>query len=214
MLSSLKVFYKNVKQHTKTTGSIAPSSRFLAKAMTSCIDDYPAPRRILEVGSGTGPFTDHIMHKIQPGDELHLCEINESFAQHLQHRLQTEPHWQQHQERTTLHHQPVEELESLEPFDLIISGLPFNNFEPTLVRQILSSYSRLIQPKGRLIFFEYYAVRNMKKPFASQEEWNKVSAVSNVLQEFLTSFEEKTLFVTFNLPPSIVHVCRIPHPFS
>jgi len=214
MPSNFQTFYKNVLEHTKTTGSIAPSSRHLAAAITRFVERKDKPIRILEVGPGTGPFTDLLVKKLSEGDILELCELNDSFVAHLQRRLDEEPEWRAHKEQVTIHHKPVQELEEKAPFDFIVSGLPFNNFEPDLVRGILSSYSRLLKPEGVLTFFEYAGVRSMKKLITGGSERKRVNAVGAVLREFLTKYEKEQIFVALNLPPSIVHVCRIGEPFK
>ncbi len=59
-------FFREFRQRFKTTGAIAPSSRFLASAMTGPMKkvlrraDAP-PQRILEIGPGTGAVTRSIV---------------------------------------------------------------------------------------------------------------------------------------------------------
>lgn len=208
MLSSVKVFYRNVYSHLNTTGSIAPSSRFLANAMVEGITRKSEPLRILEAGPGTGPFTKKIARMMEDGDRLDLCELNDGFVQHLRGLIETDPAMKHHRERIGIFHKPVQELEGERCYDYIVSGLPFNNFDPALVQGILENYKRLLKPEGRLTFFEYAWVRNMKKPFVWGAERERVDRVGQILGEFLSHYEVETRFVALNFPPSVVHVCR------
>ena len=73
MLGFLGEAIKNYRQ----TGAVAPSSRRLAQSMVEHLDDHAGPRRILEVGSGTGAFTRHILGGMRDGDRLDAVEISE-----------------------------------------------------------------------------------------------------------------------------------------
>ncbi|MFB3786866.1 MAG: class I SAM-dependent methyltransferase [bacterium] len=208
MPSTLKVFYQNVFHHLKTTGSIAPSSRFLAEAMVKHVKHPGAPLRILEAGPGTGPFTKRIAALIDGQDHLDLCELNDQFVEHLRRLIQVHPDLNRHQAQIEIHHKPVQELAGENRYDYIISGLPFNNFEPELVREILEGYQRLLKPEGTLSFFEYAGIRAIKPCITYGREKIRVKAVDGVLNQFLTQYEKERIFVLLNLPPSIVHVCR------
>ena len=208
MKSSLKVFYQNVFERLQTTGSIAPSSRYLAEAITRCVQPGQHPIRILEAGPGTGPFTDVLAEKLQKDDHLDLCELNDSFVAFLRNRIDTEPLFASRREQITLYHKPVQELEGEKSYDYIVSGLPFNNFPSELVAQILQTYQRLLKADGGLAFFEYAWVRPIKNVVVWGEEKKRVEAVGKVLDDFLNAHEKEQIFVPLNLPPSIVHVCR------
>lgn len=207
-MSAFNVFYRNVFSHLRTTGSVAPSSRFLARAMLHCLQGRPHPLRILEVGPGTGPFTKPLAEFLQDGDSLDLCELNDEFVRHLQGLMETHPAMNARKSQITMYHMPVQDLKSEQQYDAIISGLPFNNFEPGLVQDILDMYRKLVKPGGCLSFFEYAWVRNMKKVVASREENQRVDAVGEVLTKFLAQHQKERIFVPLNFPPSIVHVCR------
>jgi len=207
-MRAFQVFYRNVFSHLKHTGSIAPSSRFLAQGMLHCLEGRTHPMAILEVGPGPGPFTKALAARLEDGDQLDLCELNDEFVAHLRGLLETHPAMCARKNQITLYHMPVENLEGEKRYDVILSGLPFNNFEPDLVQSILDQYRRLIKPGGCLSFFEYAAVRYMKKLVASSQENQRVEAVGKVLEKFFAQYEKERLFVALNLPPSVVHVCR------
>ena len=94
MLTSLRnqlVFLKQFGQQFETTGSLIPSSRFLAKAITRFLANRTRhPVRVLECGPGTGAFTSQIVQHLQPGDVFDLVELNASSATPLNwHVVQT-----------------------------------------------------------------------------------------------------------------------------
>ncbi|MBX7245522.1 MAG: hypothetical protein K1X53_08480, partial [Candidatus Sumerlaeaceae bacterium] len=70
-------FIKQTFRNFHHTGAVAPSSRFVAKALIAPLHGRNhAPIHILEAGPGTGALTGEILECLKPGDHLTLCEIN------------------------------------------------------------------------------------------------------------------------------------------
>jgi phosphatidylethanolamine/phosphatidyl-N-methylethanolamine N-methyltransferase len=164
-LADYRVFWRQFRQAYNSTGAVLPSGRGLAVALSRFVRDGDANpaagkngtatvRRILEVGPGTGAVTVQIIDDLRPQDRLVLVERNEQFVAHLNQRLAEIPAARSLSDRISLVHAAVEDLPDDEPFDLIVSGLPLNNFAVGTVQQILSKLSRLLAPGGTLSFFE------------------------------------------------------------
>ena len=104
-------------------------------------------------------MTSHIVARMGPEDRLDLVELNDTFVSRLRHRLANEPAFQAVADRTRIYHCPVEDLAAQSSYDVIVSGLPFNNFTPPKVEKILGTLHGLLRPSGTLSFFEYIAIR-------------------------------------------------------
>src|SRR5262245_50505392 len=134
-LADYRVFWRQFRQAYTTTGAVFPSGRGLAKALSQYIRSGEAasaagnghPRRILEVGPGTGAVTTQIAREMHPNDLLTLVERNEAFVGHLRDQLKDST-FNDTRSRIELVHAGVEELPEDRPYDIIISGLPLNNF--------------------------------------------------------------------------------------
>jgi len=188
-----------------------PSSPWLAKKLALPMSDRPRhapPIEILEAGPGTGALTTEIVRHLHPGDHLTLCEINSCFVRHLENRLLQDPALAPWAHQITIHHGPVEELGADSHFDHIISGLPFNNFTPDLVRQIFDAFLRATKPSGTISFFEYVGIRRLKAPFLSDEERNRLDEVEAIIEEFMDRGERQ--IALWNLPPAWACVVRAP----
>src|SRR5438309_7006544 len=83
-------FFRESRRHFRDTGSLLPSSRFLARALIANLRRPRLAGRILEVGPGTGSVTAQIVRHMVPGDRLDAVEINEHFIDLLQGRLDQE----------------------------------------------------------------------------------------------------------------------------
>ena len=102
--------------------------------MTRSLRDRNEPRRILEVGPGTGPFTKVILNNLRPQDEFHIVEINPAFCAQLEQNMLGPYRAANPNTQVSLHEGPIQSAR-LEPgFHHIVCGLPFNNFPPRLVR--------------------------------------------------------------------------------
>jgi phosphatidylethanolamine/phosphatidyl-N-methylethanolamine N-methyltransferase len=156
-------FFRQFRQQYDTTGSVLPSSRALARALTRPMRKHAGPRRILEVGPGTGAVTREIVRQLRPDDRLDIVEINGSFVELIRRRFEEESSFRCRNHLARLIHAPLQEVEGQGVYDYMISGIPLNNFAPPLVEEIFRSYRRLLQPEGMLSYFEYATLRDLKR---------------------------------------------------
>ena len=95
------------------------------------------------VGPGTGAVTRRIIRRMHPTDRLELVEVDEGFIAHLNGRFQNEDDFRAVRDRATVHCTRIENLPADDGYDIIISGLPLNNFAVADVEQILEVLLRL-----------------------------------------------------------------------
>ncbi|MGE3242238.1 MAG: class I SAM-dependent methyltransferase [Pirellulales bacterium] len=209
-----RVFLKEFRRTFESTGAVMPSGARLSRALSYFVREGPAAngggeRRILEVGPGTGAVTAHIVRALRPGDRLDLVERNEEFVARLRDRLRSDPSLVPHAEQITLHHAGVEELSEAELYDVIVSGLPLNNFSLSLVEMLVSKLQRLLAPDGTLSFFEYIAIRRVKAAVSPRAERERLRAIGGLLDRFLAEHEIRRDKVLVNVPPAWVHHVRV-----
>lgn len=208
MLRDHGIFLREYLRHFHHTGAIAPSSRWLGAALARHVADGRGPRRILEVGPGTGAVTRHIITRLREQDRLDLVELNPTFIEHLRRRLDREPPFAAAASRVRLINSPVEELPCEQPYDAIVSGLPLNNFSVSDVRRILETFSKLMAPGSTLSFFEYVGVRPARALVSGRAERERLRGISRALSEVLHGREFSRECIWPNLPPAWVHHIR------
>ncbi|MGQ9897677.1 MAG: class I SAM-dependent methyltransferase [Acidobacteriota bacterium] len=86
MKSTTSIFWKSFVKHPRYTGAIVPSSQHLAKGMLSRTDLRTA-RFVVELGPGTGVFTQFILSALPPSAKLLVIERNPELAHFLRYRL-------------------------------------------------------------------------------------------------------------------------------
>lgn len=212
VIRDYSVFLRQFFQRYHTTGSITPSGKSLAKALCRFVEhgapSGTQPRQILEVGPGTGAVTARLVKKLRPADRLTLVELNDDFVQHLNGRFAGERSFQAVADRSNIVHGRLEDLPCEATYDLIISGLPLNNFAVAEVEQILSIYQRLLKPGGTLSFFEYIAIRKVKSVVTSSQGRERLRGIGQALHRTLDGREIKRDWVWPNVPPAWVHHVR------
>src|SRR5437773_11233119 len=120
-------FYRQFREQYHTTGSILPSSRALARALTRPMRQTRKPRRILEVGPGTGAVTAEIVRQLKRGDLFDIVEINADFVACLGQRFAEEPDFRKRRAQSRVIHSPLQDVPGEHVYDFVISGLPLNN---------------------------------------------------------------------------------------
>ena len=208
-LSEYGTFFRVVRESFSTTGAIAPSSRFLARAIAAELSNRNGPIRVLEVGAGTGALTREIVRFIGDKDQLDIVELNGHFVKLLRRRFEQDPKFSQVACRTRILHMAVQDLVGQDPYDYIISGLPLNNFPVQLVREVLRGFHRLLATGGVLSFFEYFRwIKDAKGLVSPSRERRRLSQVSRVLDRYLDRYEFRRNIILINLPPAVVYHLR------
>jgi phosphatidylethanolamine/phosphatidyl-N-methylethanolamine N-methyltransferase len=153
--------------------------------------------------------TGHIVRALRPGDRLDLVERNDEFVARLRERLKSDQALAPSADRITLHHAGVEELPEDRPYDVIVSGLPLNNFSVAFVEQLVGKLSRLLAPGGTLSFFEYFAIRPIKASLSKRGERERLRGIGELMGKFLADYEIRRDRVLVNVPPAWVHHVRV-----
>ncbi|RMG42071.1 MAG: methyltransferase domain-containing protein [Planctomycetota bacterium] len=207
-------FFRQFRSRFETTGAIAPSSRFLARALTRPLADVlarsPGPLRILEVGPGTGAVTARIVTLMRDGDELDLVELNEDFVRRLQERIARERSFRRHVERLRIHRCPFQEYQAEAPYDFVISGLPLNNFPVELVERLFQTFFEHLKPGGVLSYFEYAYIRSLKRRIARGPERKRLDGIERIARDYQQRYRLRRDTVLLNLPPAWAQHLRRP----
>jgi phosphatidylethanolamine/phosphatidyl-N-methylethanolamine N-methyltransferase len=166
---------------------------------------FSRPRRILEVGPGTGAVTRRIISRMGAEDRLDMVELNETFVRLLEDRFRNDREFQPVAGRARVLHCPVENLAGDDRYDVIVSGLPLNNFTGQEVEGILASLVARLTPGGTLSFFEYIAMRPARAMFVGRTDRARLREVGRAMQAAFNRHEIRREAVLLNVPPAWVH---------
>ena len=179
-----KAFIKEFWKDKKMIGSMVPSSKYLAAKMLDHIR-FKNTKLIIELGPGTGIFTEKIIQKLDVTTQLIVLELNSEFYQELKAKI---CHTNVHIKEASADKIGEIMLElGFEKADIIISSLPLANFSAKLRNSILEVVKESLNENGSFIQFQY-----------------SLNAYKNLKQLFPVV---KLNFTALNFPPAFVYTC-------
>lgn len=171
----------------KSSGTVAPSSRHLARKMLEDVD-FSQDMILVELGLGNGVITEQIVSRMSPNSRLYGFEINPEFYAQCQAKFADDP-------RVTILSASALELDEVlagygvDSVDHVISSLPIALFRKEDTTQLFSRLHKLIREGGRYVQFQY-----------------SLADYGNIRQ----AFEQVSLrFTVMNLPPAFLYSCVI-----
>jgi phospholipid N-methyltransferase len=166
-------------------GSVAPSSRFLCRAVANKIDPESA-KVVVELGPGDGVITRFILHRLSPQAHLIIFEINPVFVEKIRNTFD-DP-------RMTIIHDTAENMGDhfrkmgIQEVDYFVSGIPFVMLPESLTEQITRECLNWLRVGGKFVQFHYspLLLRLYRRIFGNL----------------------KVEVVALNIPPAIVISCE------
>lgn len=178
-------FFKVAVKNLKTSGTVMPSSRFLAQKMLKKID-FSTSEVVVELGPGNGAITKQILKKLSPGAHLICFEVNDDFFLHLKKI--------KHPQLIVLKVSAEfikEELQKLGHSKAchIVSSLPLSIIPKPVSHSILENSLEALDENGTFIQYQY----------------------SLTYYKFLKSVFKDSISLDFevlNFPPAFVYRCK------
>lgn len=207
MLQFLSIAFRNMK----TVGTICPSSPMLSRELAASAADIASPKRVLEVGPGTGPVTKELLRTLREGDVLDIVELSSEFCDDLERKLLAGWRDRGMPGRVTLHNAAIQDVElEAASYDCVVCGLPFNNFESELVESIMRRMLELLRPGGQLAYFGYVGAKAMKGAIADSRGRDNLREIRRIEDELHLSHSGSRSTVLANIPPAVVRRLRKP----
>lgn len=179
----LKTFLRNPAQ----IGAIMPSSQFLAREILKSAKIQKA-KCVIELGSGTGVVTQHILKSMPHDCALLALEIENDMAKYLRKHIKDS--------RIRIIRDSADHFDRYLPggkqeeggVDCIISGLPLAVLPKSIIEKIMHLAVRHLNKGGKFIQFQY-SLKDLKR-----------------LQKFFPRI--KVNFVMLNIPPAFIYICH------
>lgn len=171
-----------------TVGSFWPSSAALSQAVAeSC--DFKPDSTVVELGPGTGSFTELLLERLDKRGRLLALEITATNIELLRRRFP----------RCHVIHDSAENLASHlggGKADCIISGLAWGNMLPAAQNRIMRAIVNSLSRRGQFVAFAYVHARY----YPTTLRFRKL-----MFREFARV--ETTPIIWRNLPPAYVYRC-------
>lgn len=172
-----------------------PSSRYLARdAVRMVVDELQNQQReplsILELGPGTGTFTERILPNLKVEDRFDAVELNAYFYNLLRKRFRANGDLR-------LHHQDFLTYSSDYKYDFVISSLPYEQIPASITRTMWEHKLSLCKPGSFIIYYKYMNFNHFRSLFEKQ-----------LVRDYCS--EEKIIFL--NMPPARLFTLKIDEP--
>lgn len=180
-MTTKRKFLKEFWKDKQMVGAICPSTCFLGEKMIENVD-FDKARMIVELGPGTGVFTELILNRMHPDAKLLVFELNDSFYQNLAKRFD-DP-------RVQIIHDSAEKIADYtdgKKVDAVISSLPLMVFSEELRNNVVNAAYNSLKKDGKYMQFQY-SLQSKK-----------------LLQSVYKTVSVK--FTMKNLPPAFVYTC-------
>jgi phosphatidylethanolamine/phosphatidyl-N-methylethanolamine N-methyltransferase len=166
----------------RTTGAVAPSGKYLARAMVNAVGHLEPGQVIVELGPGTGVFTRELRNRF-PTHPIVAVEFNEAFVKTLRERMN---------DVKIVHGCASQMVNYLGEFGYdrsqvgaVVSGLPLLSLPRELGTAIFAAIAQTLPVGRRYVQFTY-----------SKRMWKKFSPPG-------FRFDQSRM-VWLNVPPAVV----------
>jgi phospholipid N-methyltransferase len=187
-------FWESLK-NPKQVGALFTCSSATGNELMRYACTHKGPKKILEIGAGTGSVTEVICSLVHRDDVIDAVEINETMCTHLKERFGKK-------RNVHIHCTDILQFDVKEKYDFIICTLPFANMDAGIVEAIHKKIVSLINKDGYFSCVEYILLPTIRK------------RVLNLLDMDTQRFEQsrgiaEALKVMRNIPPLRVHHLKI-----
>jgi phospholipid N-methyltransferase len=182
VIADRAAFLNKFIMNPRKIGSITPSSTFLTQKMLATLP-WDCMETIVELGAGTGVFTDFIAKNKKETCQVLVVEQDLKMREILRSNYPSF-YFGNKAEKLDWFLQNYD----LPKVDCIISGLPFAVFPEALRNEVMLAVSHSLRTDGIFVAFQYsLQMRNLLKKYFR---------------------EVKISFALINLPPAFVYYCR------
>lgn len=183
-------FLRSFMANPQRVGAVFPSGAVLAGQITDPIDFYRA-RVIVELGPGTGAFTQVLAQRAHPACRVLALELDERLAFFVARRYP----------RVEAINAAAEQLvqvlaeRGVEQVDAVVSGLPFANFGACQQARVIDAVRAVLRPGGAFVSYSFMHAQVL--PTSQQFR-----------RSLRTGFGRLDIVpVLLNAPPALVYSC-------
>ena len=145
-------FLKQFIKERRVVGAVNPSTKALGEKMIENID-FKKSKLLVELGPGTGVFTDVIIDRMDKDAKLLVFELNDNFFESLHARI-NDPRVQVIHDSAEHVHKYLNESEQ-KSVDAVISSLPLTVFPDKLRHAVLDEAFTCLKDDGVYTQFQY-----------------------------------------------------------
>ncbi|HLP62206.1 MAG TPA: methyltransferase domain-containing protein [Candidatus Deferrimicrobium sp.] len=194
----MTVFIKEAIKDFHMTAAIAPSSRYLTRAMVGPLR-LDRAKVVVELGTGTGVITRELLHRLPPGSTLIGFETNPVFFHHVKGSLSDSRLFMLNTSAEKL----VKNLEWLgyNQVDAVVSSLGLGYMTEDQRHTVLQGVSSFLSNDGIFTHFQYFHGLQFRDGRFTRFD------VKKLFRRYFDYVERKMVWC--NLPPAYVYISSL-----
>ena len=173
-------FFKLFLKQPSVNASVTPSSKKAAIGMVRGLD-LSKMKYVVELGPGTGVFTDILAKRLPANCKILLIELEEEFIEPLENRLDDRF---EVVECSACHLESLLKDRGINHVDLVISGLPYT-LPSEVKKKLFATLLELTRNGTQMRWFTYF-------PFLMKKHYSNFPM-------------KKSCFVLWNFPPMWIY---------
>jgi|SRR5262245_10709099 len=142
-MGDLWLVLRKFASNARSVATLAPSSRFLARAAVRGID-WSRTTCVVELGAGTGPITAELVNAAPPDVRLIINEFDPDFCRVLRQKFPGTDIFEGDARRLG----EVLAERGITRVDYAISGLPLTHFSPADRDAVIDQVGQVLSPDG------------------------------------------------------------------
>lgn len=145
-LSDRALFFRKFLTKGRVISSAVPSSRALVSGVLRHVD-FTRPATIVELGAGTGPLTEQIVHRLSPHHRFVMVENDPDFCDVLRRRFPRTPVLEADASKIA---EPLGNM-GIHRVDYVLSGLPTPNLPARSAVRLWRWLRKALTPNGLFV---------------------------------------------------------------
>jgi phospholipid N-methyltransferase len=156
-------FFRSFLTNPRQVGAILPTSKRAVRDMLD-MANFEQARYVVELGAGTGVYTEEILKRLHPDARFLAFEIDPELVATLSERFEDR--------RLRIINDSAENVENYldgAKVDVIVSGLPYTSLPETVKQNIFRQVTRVLASDGVMLVIQYSTMvqRDLERIFAS-----------------------------------------------
>lgn len=171
-----RILFTEGVSHMRSVGAVAPSGRFVARAMAPEIKKTDPPKIIVELGVGTGSITEEIVKHLRPQDRFIGIDSNRALLDECKKNIEPTTRDRfvcvEHADAQNIKH--ILKAHNIAAVDEVICTIPFRALSARETKKILAQVNDVLVPGGRFVFIRYLIAPVTKEVFLALHNFTVV----------------------------------------
>ncbi|MFJ8028882.1 translation initiation factor IF-2 [Streptomyces sp. NPDC096311] len=196
------MFLIDAARELRAASSVAPGSTALARLLTDPVRlQAPHPLAVLYTGADSDALTSALIAQLPRGSRLDIAEPNPRLASPLRSLVAAGPGRADRHVEMNVYQTGVQDLDTAQRYDVIVSGRPLSGFTPVQVERIMARSVELLHPGGTLTYWVHLGLGDVLSLLSPKTGARRRAVVDKVVADYQRTYTSRRWNMWAHLPP-------------